>query len=107
MNTRLTCVVAHSHVHVNAQQEGGGGGGVAILTCPYILYGMEACAHVFLGVKHTVLIPVTYCADVVVVEIIFRIADQTGRFAQYYDGDIIREVNSKEMKCLVHVVYHQ
>ena len=44
---------------------------------------------------------------VVVVEILFRIADQTGRFAQYYDGDIIREVNSKEMKCLVHVVYHQ
>ena len=42
-----------------------------------------------------------------VVEILFRIADQTGRFAQYYDGDIIREVNSKEMKCLVHVVYHQ
>ena len=49
------------------------------------------------------------CATVVVVvvEILFRIADQTGRFAQYYDGDIIREVNSKEMKCLVHVVYHQ
>ena len=47
------------------------------------------------------------CAVVVVVEILFRIADQTGRFAQYYDGDIIREVNSKEMKCLVHVVYHQ
>ena len=44
---------------------------------------------------------------VVVVEFLFRIADQTGRFAQYYDGDIIREVNSKEMKCLVHVVYHQ
>ena len=44
---------------------------------------------------------------VVVVEILFRIVDQTGRFAQYYDGDIIREVNSKEMKCLVHVVYHQ
>ena len=44
---------------------------------------------------------------VVVVEILFRIADQTGRFAQYYDGDIIREVNGKEMKCLVHVVYHQ
>ena len=43
----------------------------------------------------------------VVVEILFRIADQTGRFAQYYDGDILREVNSKEMKCLVHVVYHQ
>ena len=47
------------------------------------------------------------CCVVVVVEILFRIADQTGRFAQYYDGDIIREVNSKEMKCLVHVVYHQ
>ena len=44
---------------------------------------------------------------VVVVGILFRIADQTGRFAQYYDGDIIREVDSKEMKCLVHVVYHQ
>ena len=48
-----------------------------------------------------------YGVVVVVVEILFRIADQTGRFAQYYDGDIIREVNSKEMKCLVHAVYHQ
>ena len=53
------------------------------------------------------LIRITSRVVVVVVEILFRIADQTGRFAQYYDGDIIREVNSKEMKCLVHVVYHQ
>ena len=34
----------------------------------------------------------------------FRIADQTGRFAQYYDGDIIREVNSI-MLSTTHVMY--
>ena len=59
-----------------------------------------------LGRRQAIHIPPDLCL-VVVVEILFRIADQTGRFAQYYDGDIIREVNSKEMKCLVHVVYHQ
>ena len=69
---------------------------------------------IFMRVRHTVLgqwmfrpIEKSFRFVVVVVEILFRIADLTGRFAQYYDGDIIREVNSKEMTCLVHVVYHQ
>ena len=103
------------YVHVHMEQS------TCTYTCSYRINVQTECGHVYVYVR-------AYCvyayatlqvrsappatrtyvhAYVVVVEILFRIADQTGRFAQYYDGDIIREVNSKEMKCLVHVVYHQ